>query len=80
MKRTRKATPKVRDFPLEEVAHPLKGADREARYRYKIEQLDLQILNARQSGVTGENLNRWVQKLKVKRWEFEQKLEETQNV
>jgi hypothetical protein len=59
-----------------EVPHPLAGADRVGRYRYKIEQLDLQILNARQSGVTGENLNRWIQKLKVKRWQFEEKLKQ----
>ena len=58
------------------VPHPLAGADREGRLRYKIEMLNLDILNARQSGVTGQNLNRWISKLKVKRYNFEQKLAE----
>ena len=76
MKRTKRVKYVEKLLPLEEVPHPLKGADREGRLRYQIEMLTLDIENARQSGVTGQNLNRWVSKLKVKRFEREQKLEQ----
>lgn len=41
----------------------------------QIQALDTKILDARQSGVTGQNLNRWISKLKVKRYNHELKLE-----
>lgn len=61
-----KVTGKGRSSEPVDPLHPLVGATPRQRVEYQIELLELQKVEARQSGVRGENLERWLSKLQRK--------------